>query len=456
MPRFLISLIVRVLIKERLKNGKNSIFYTKSSVKTTVLMLDSSRYRGDIDILSKSDNLRVLHLRQGVQNFLVNVFLKSDIELSDITNIQRSSKIYNQHIKTLMLFRKVLKKLYSLVSVDCVTTVHFKYLPDYYWTIVSEELSVSYISLHRECNIMSPVTHNLIVRMMEKIGEFHGSHIIVHNEKCRRAFLDANFVSAEKITIGGALRMDEIGGNKLDYVNRFTTDKKKVFTLFYFPLSSSTFCSDKYNIEKYNINNILWERKGKYGCWRFKKDLFVALHTKILEMAVENPDIDFIIKTKSEFMTTNSWKFYERLLSHSNIDFKMLSNYRIEDKVDTHSLISGSNVVCGLQSSSTAESIFMNKKVVIPLFYGLRNTKHYDLFPWINYEDLYCVIEDVQSFEKKVLTACENGTLEYKINHNRKKQLFKECFGFDDRKSLSRYEKTIINTVQNRRNNLER
>ena len=42
------------------------------------------------------------------------------------------------------------------------------------------------------------------------------------------------------------------------------------------------------------------------------------------------------------------------------------------------------------------------------------------------------------------------------LSFNRKKQLFKECFGFDDRKSLSRYEKTIINTVQNRRNNLER
>ena len=85
-PRVLIALIIRCFVKKRLKDGSDTIFYTNKSRKITILMLDSARYRGDIDILTKSDYFRILHVRQGVQNFLVNIFLKGDIQIDKITN----------------------------------------------------------------------------------------------------------------------------------------------------------------------------------------------------------------------------------------------------------------------------------------------------------------------------------------------------------------------------------
>jgi hypothetical protein len=442
MPRIVISLIIRIFIKKRKENGNDSIFYSKSSNKITVLMLDSGRYRGDIDFLSKSKKIRVLHIREGFQNFLVKIFLKEDVQLHQLTNIKLSSNIYNQHIKTIGLFRKVLRHLYRIVDIDCVTTVHSKYVADYYWTLISEELSVPYISLHRECNLMSPANYDTVVDILRKIGNFHGSKIIVHNERCKQVFIDSKFTVSEKVSIGGALRMDEINSDKPNHPENFFTNKSKVFTLFYFPSNSSTFCVDYSSMKKYNINQ---------KCWEFSESLFTLLHLKILKMAYENADIDFIIKTKREFITDNSWRLYEDLLDNFNIDYKSLENYRIESDVEVHSLINKSDVICGLQSSSTVESIFNNKKVITPLFNNFRNTKYYGLFPWREYEDLYCIVENIEDFETEVLSVFDNES-NYIVDSVRRKKLFKECFGFDDHKSLSRYEEIILDVIKNKSN----
>ena len=446
-PKIIIALIVRIFIKQRKYNGGDTIFYSKYSEKITILMLDSDRYRGDLEILSKSNKFRVLHIRQIFQSLLTNIFLKGDVTVQQLSNIKSTSNLYNQHTRTISLFRKVLKYIYYFINIDCVTTVHFKYVPDYYWTLISEELSVPYICLHRECNLLSPTIRDRVVRMMNLIGRFHGSHIVVHNKRCKEVFVETNFASNDQVTICGALRMDEIGSSKLVQHNNFITDKKKVFTLFYFPVVSTTFCIDKFGVEKYGINTGYWITGKSRRCWEFNESLFTLLHLKILSMAKKYEDIDFIIKVKPEFKKHYSWKFYENFLNDSDIDWNRLKNYRIESDVDVRSLINKSNVVCGLQSSTTVESIFMDKKVIIPLFKELHKTKYYDQFPWRDYEDLCCIVEDDVSFEREVLASFDSSLPEYIVDKDRSEELFKECFGFNDGESLSRYENIIIGIV---------
>jgi hypothetical protein len=229
--------------------------------------------------------------------------------------------------------------------------------------------------------------------------------------------------------------MDEIQSKIL---NQFNSSNTKIITLFYFPVNSTTFCINKVGVEKYDF---------KQACWKGKEDLFKALHLKLLEIAKNNIDIDVVIKTKPEFMKNITWDFYLGILEDSGINYKELRNYKVEPYVNVHSLINKSNVICGLQSSSTVESIFLEKKVVVPLFNGFHNTKYYDQFPWREYEDLFCVAEDVDIFEHELLAVFDKNSTPYIINSNRKKELFKECFGFDDSESLSRYEKVISNNV---------
>ena len=100
----------------------------------------------------------------------------------EVENAAKGSSLYRQHKKTKLLVNDILAKLYKILDVHCVTTVHFKYIPDYYWIIASEKLNVPCIMLYRECNVMSPIIFDMVVAMMSRHNSFQGSHVIVHNQ----------------------------------------------------------------------------------------------------------------------------------------------------------------------------------------------------------------------------------------------------------------------------------
>ena len=89
-PIILIAIFFRVIIKERLKNGKDRFVFKKQSNRYSLLALDSQRYRGDLDILAQSEKFRVLHISQGWQLLLIRAFLVGKYYGSDIENLDES------------------------------------------------------------------------------------------------------------------------------------------------------------------------------------------------------------------------------------------------------------------------------------------------------------------------------------------------------------------------------
>ena len=98
-PNLFIALLLRLAIKQRKVDGKNTILYRRKSDKYTILALDSARYRGDIDILAKSDKFRVLHIGQGWQRLLMQVNLKEKYYIHDVKNAPNDTDLYNKHRK---------------------------------------------------------------------------------------------------------------------------------------------------------------------------------------------------------------------------------------------------------------------------------------------------------------------------------------------------------------------
>ncbi len=241
-PNFLIVTFLRLSIKQRRADGEDTILYKKKSDKRTILALDSERYRGDIDVLAKSENFRVLHIRQGWERLITDVHLRGMENIVKVKNLPKGTELYYKNKKTLLLMKKILSKLYKIIDIDCVTTVHFKYHPDYYWTKVSEDLNVPYIMLYRECNLMSPLMYKKVTLMMENHGKFHGSHIIVHNKKCKDVFIESDFAKEEDVTIASALRMDDLLNkvNQEKCNNTVIENQRKKFVLFYFPVDFPT------------------------------------------------------------------------------------------------------------------------------------------------------------------------------------------------------------------------
>jgi len=444
MPNQITAIILSMAVKERMPNGKDRLSYKNKSNRYTILALDSTRYRGDIDILAKSGEFRVLHIRQGWQRLLIQVYLVGKHYIYEIENAAKDSSLYKQHKQTKLLIDDILARLYKILDVDCVTTVHFKYIPDYYWIIASEKLNVPCIMLYRECNLMSPIIFDIVVAMMSKLKPFQGSHVIVHNQRTKEAFIKSNFFDGKKITVASALRMDSLIKEHNNYaknnVIKYRDTNRKKFTLFYFPVDSSMFGTNytTINVNEYYPNGNYWNKKESY---------FIELHETILRLAEANKHIDFVIKPKEIFMYDKSWSFYEKVVAESGIDVTKLENYIIDAHADVHNLIMESDVICGGQSSTTIESLFIGKRVILPVFCDYKNTDYFKQFPWKNYLDQFEVAEDMDDFERifyKVLQSAEVSEDDLKKRRN----MYSICFDDLTGNAIEKYTKTIANVIE--------
>ena len=443
-PNQILAILLSFAIKERMPNGKDQFSFKNKSNRYSILALDSDRYRGDIKILSQSNKFRVLHIRQGWQRLLIGVFLKGKNYIYDVENAVKGSILDNQHKKTQLLMNDLLARLYKIIKVDCVTTVHFKYIPDYYWIDASEKLNVPCVMLYRECNLMSPIIFDMVLAMMLQQKSFKGSHVIVHNQKTKEAFIKSNFFDDKKITVASALRMDSLIQMKNEYIKGNLTKNKKTnrkkFTLFYFPVNSSMFgtSNSSINIKEYYANGDFWSEKERY---------FIQLHQVILKLAEKNSNIDFVIKPKEIFMHDKSWTFYEKVVAESGVNVQSLDNYFVDAHADVHSLIIESDIICGGQSSTTVESLFVGKQVLLPLFCNYKNTDYFEQFPWREYIDLFNVVKNPLEFENyfydEMLKPSDIST----ENMKRRTELYLECFEDLNGNAEEMYTKTIVDVI---------
>ena len=442
LPNIVVALVLRLAIKERKADGSDTHFFKSKSKKHTLLALDSERYRGDLDVLSQYGTLRILHLNQGWESIFIYTYFNKKYYIHDILNAEDGEELQIQSDKIVALLRCVLSKLYLLVKVDAISTVHFKYLPDYYWTLVSEQLGVPYIMLYRECNLMSPIIYDIVVNMMKKHKKFHGSHVVVHNEKCSQVFLDADFFNTDKITIASALRMDDMF-NKIKHI-AIDSNKNHTFVLFYFPSSSSTFGTnnDAVDIKDYGFKQELWDKKEK---------LYTDLHNTIFELAKKHSDIDFIVKPKRIFMHGKDWNNYMQLYDNANM--KDCSNYLIQADVDVHNLIDSASLVCGMQSSTTVESAIFGKRVVLPMFYDFMGTPYFKQFPWRNYTDSFDIACNADDFESIFNDAMQNPLVPEGIMIKRTKMFF-DCFADLEGNAAQIYSDTIVKVIEDRKQSL--
>jgi len=438
--QYIILILLTLLnIKEK-KNGKNRRFFSTPSGKITILALDSDRYRGDLEVLSSHAGIRVLFMNQKAPGWLVKSFY-SGLDIPNYINAEKNSADAINHKKAYEFMKKFLHKFYQYVSVDCVTTVNYVYLEDYNWTKASDVLGVPFIMLYRECLLASDSLYDRIkARRVHKFGlhfgKFHGSHIIVHNDICKQMFIDIKYTSADKITVAGALRMDGFlklikqSKNKKKYTNN-----KKTFIFFYFPYNSILFGHK----EKKSL--------GIANIWTNRDKLFSDLHSAVIELAVEYPNVDFIIKPKKRMVRSRSWGFYQDVVNKSKVNVKKLSNYRVDAYLNVSEGIANANIICALQSSVVVESAIANKRVIFPLFYNYLSSPHSIEFFWKNDLELFDVATNKSDFKRLFKDALDNPNISKDIQHKRT-ELFEKWFGSIRGDSLNKYYNIIKENIQ--------
>jgi hypothetical protein len=438
---YIAALILRVFIRERTINGKNKTIYSKANDRLTILALDSDRYRGDLEMLASVSKFRVLTIRQKWQVlFLGRIYSNiNNVSLDDYFGSISGDSIYKEVVLAKKFMQESLIQLLSIIKVDCITTVNYKYIEDLDWTIAAKNIGIPYIMLYRECLLQKGYRfYDEVVKRNLKY-KFYGSHIIVHNHTCKDAFLESNYCKEKDISVIGALRMDKYL-NILKNRNSQTKRRKKQFVLFYFPYDMSLFGKNGNPPNGYKY-------KYAYSIWRERKSLFRDVHVAIAELAVEHPEINFIIKPKEIMMNVRSWLFYEQVLDEIEFNKEKADNYSVEPYADVHELILNSDIICALQSSTAIESAISGKPVILPVFKNYRITENYKDFTWRNHLDIFSVANNKSHLKEMIIDLMNHPIVDGDIL-NKRKSVFKEFFNDIEGESLNKYVETITEVVE--------
>jgi hypothetical protein len=442
---YISALIIRIFIKERCSNGKDKIIFSKPNNRITILALDSERYRGDLEVLASAPEFRVLHIKQKWQVlFLGRIY--SDIynlTLDDYFNAKPKDAIYNEILLAKKFTKKFLKKLISMIGIDCVTTVNYRYIEDLDWTIAAENNNIPYILLYRECLLQKETRFYDDVKYRHSKYKFHGSHIVVHNDTCKDSFVESGYCKESDVTTVGALRMDQYIKDTNKVIDN--KNKRKTVVLFYFPYSMSLFG------KRGKPPTSDYKYKYVYSIWKDRKLLFKDVHTAIAELSLDHPDIDFIIKPKKIMMDSKSWSYYEEVLKEIGFNREEVENYSVNPYADVHKLMLNSDVICALQSSTVIESSISGKPIILPIFKNYRQTDNYKDFTWRRYTDLFTVADDKNHFKKMILESINKPPIDHAVLDKRKK-VFKKFFNDIEGVSLIKCTDVIINIVNNRNN----
>ena len=294
--------------------------------------------------------------------------------------------------------------------------------------------------LYRECLLASDIMYDkTLYRTKQYFGKFLGSYIIVHNDICKQMLVDSGYVSYKKISTIGALRMDIFLKLIRDNKNKERRTSKKTFIFFYFSHDNPLFGREKKSlVDKSEYRTKIWNNRDKF---------FIDLHNAIIELAVEHPEINFIIKPKKEMIENKSWNFYENIVKGSRANIKNISNYKVDCNLNISKNLVDSSSVCAFQSSVMVEAAIANKRVIVPMFYDFSSTPYFNDFFWKDDLDLFDVATSKSEFKRLFRDVLNNPVVSENIQRERV-ILFDKWFNSTRGDSLDKYYNKIKSIVQ--------
>jgi len=363
----------------------------------TILALKPDRFFDDLIVLSNSKCFRVMKLPLKWQNKILAIFGPTNI-----SELMGAAAYYNPgdnkylievQEQFRMFLRKFLASLYSRLKIDCVigAAVHYKH--DYDWGLVSDEIGVPYIVLHKE-NIYMPKAYELLEAKYRQFGKFKGSQIVVHSVLMKDFFIKSGYCNSDNISALGCLRMDEFV-KKVKISSRGISKKrigcnKKKVTLFSF-----TYGYMQVGLSGFEEMHHFPKQRDK----GFVK-LFESVHTSIAKLACNNKNIDFVIKPK----WGGNWiDEIEYVFSKNNIESKRIDNLFIDSDVNVHDLILESDVICAFTSTTVLESAISAKPVIIPYFDEALKAEFNELIEFKDNFHLMDIANSPDEFERLII-----------------------------------------------------
>lgn len=322
-----------------------------------VLLLDAERWWSE-DVAALGARVQLFSLRSDWRQRILSLFLtEDDLHTLRTQRLTGAGGIrYDALIQYLMV---LLSALAERLGFHVVTTVNYMYVANAPIAEACSRTSIPFVDCYKEC-MKDDETAALFIakcRRQRLRTSFLGNRICVYNTTMRRTLLDLGVATPDRVVVTGSLRIDRfLERVRSGEAERTARDTVTLFSFRHLPNGADP----KDYIQHFSPD-------GRRGYAR----LFTEVHASIGALAVEHPNIHFVVKLK----WSNIWGNYvRRAVAMSGYDAQSLPNVRIIGlEEDAQDLILRSIAVIGVNSTTLLEARLAGRPVVIPYFGELRD-----------------------------------------------------------------------------------
>lgn len=421
-----VMLFEKVLINHAQKKIQNKKIYT-------ILALSPYRFRGDLEILENTGEFKILRLPFKWQARIFSIFYGKTFKCSsqEFFNMRKKSGPHRNKVRYRRFLFSFLKVLYARNSIDCVIGAAIHYKHDVDWGAMSDKINVPYIVLHRENLMASKVMLDYFLAYAKRLTGFEGRHIIVQNEIARQALIDVEYVESANVSALGCLRMDGFI-NKIRSL-KYTNSNRIV--LFSFLPGLAMFVEHEKSYDH-------WPSNRNDGWYNFYENV----HLAVSEIAVENPDVDVVIKTK----WGGEWPAsIFKLLAESGIQYDEHKNLHIVSEGDAQELILNSQVVSGFGTTTLLEAAIANRHVVMPIFDEPAMPKFKDAIFFKDKLELFDVTKSKEEYKVMLLNKLHGSRVSKELSAERA-SYFEYLVSSITADATPKYASKIIHCIETR------
>ena len=418
-------LIYARVIKEVMPLSRNSSKRVK-----TLLALKPNRFRGELEALAATDDFRVLKVPLEWQYKVLALFWhKNSLETNfrdRYFNPEGDSEIIELQTKVRSFLKIFLKALYKKLSIDGVIGAGVWYTQDLDWGWISKEIGVPYVILHRENLATNAKQREYYLNKFKRLNKFRGNHIIAHNLVMKELLIQSGFVSSDKVSVLGCIRMDNLIA-QLKNLKKQPKAREKVL-LFSF----------HYGVGLQNVRN-----PGFVNRDLGLVNLFEHVHVSIAKLALKHKDIDFIIKPKWGGNWIDEISY---VLSKNSIEISDVDNLQVLVDIDVHDLIMEADVVCGYGSTTLLEAAIARKPVILPYFDEVLKPEYSDNIHFKEFLHIFDVANSVGDFGEFIIHRLANPEITEECMKERY-AIFNQYISSMDGNALENYVREINQAI---------
>lgn len=345
----------------------NKSLCTNCDHQIRVLVLNSHRWKSDLNAINLAPNVTMLALPSIVQARVMASFLqpiRGKVKgrhwwESDIRNVVNPTLDQLDHY-----MQDFLISLKKILKFDLITTCSFYYFQDRAWESAAPKVKIPFVCLHKENQKDDAILDLTINRYKERRYKFNGTIMGVYNRKEKECLIKGCVADNSKIEIVGAPRMDKLFESIKKYGLPSLGD---AVTLFSF----------RHSIGGLNLgiaNNAGFSDDPEIGCIKY----FEFVHAAVAKFALENPSVPVYIKLK----WAQKWEDMVRdaISRQLGVSSYNIPNLIITDKIDAQELILSSRLIIGINTTALLESKILARHVMIPLFEEVQHRHYSNVF----------------------------------------------------------------------------